>query len=100
MKHELVYELKTTVIDALLARSPPEFAAYRAHVAGLAYGEEPDYALLRGLFRDRMAREGWAYDWVYDWMDARKLPKGTLLPEEYNASFEFVEDKEYNPHIM
>ncbi|KAL1948934.1 hypothetical protein VTO73DRAFT_10740 [Trametes versicolor] len=100
MKYELVYELKTTVIDALLARSPPEFAAYRAHVAGLAYGEEPNYALLRGLFRDRMAQEGWAYDWVYDWMDARKLPKGTLLPEEYKASFEFVEDKEYNPHIM
>lgn len=78
----------------------PSPAAYRAHVAGLAYGEEPDYALLRGLFQNRMAHEGWAYNWVYDWMDARRLPKGTLLPEEYKASFGFVEDKEYNPHLM
>ncbi|OJT07576.1 hypothetical protein TRAPUB_1599 [Trametes pubescens] len=89
-----------SVFQTLLARSPPEFAVYHAHVAGLQYGEKPDYALLTGLFRERMRKEGWTFDGGFDWMDATGLAKGTLLPEEYVLSFDFVEEKEWNPHYM
>lgn len=87
-------------LGGLLARSPPEFAAYHAHVTGLAYGEEPDYALLRGLFRERMRAEGWACDWVFDWVNAAGLERGTLLPEEYEPSVRFVEERDWNPRYM
>ncbi|KAL1948927.1 hypothetical protein VTO73DRAFT_10733 [Trametes versicolor] len=90
----------TGSVQTLLARSPPEFAAYHAHVMGLAFGEEPDYALLRGLFRRRMREEGWVYDGRYDWMDPSGLVKGTLIPAEYNVSMDFVEDREWNPNYM
>lgn len=100
-KTALVGDMKTTApFHALLARSAPEFAAYHAHVAGLRYGERPDYALLRGLFRERKRTEGWAFDGNFDWMDAAGLEKGTLLPEEYVLSLDFVEEKEWNPHYM
>lgn len=71
-------------LQALLARSPPEFADYFGHVRGLAFGARPDYALLRGAFKSRMEREGWAYDArAFDWMRGGSLEKGTLVPGEY-----------------
>ncbi|KAI0676289.1 kinase-like protein [Trametes maxima] len=87
-------------LQTLLARSPRGFAAYLAHCKGLAYGETPDYALLRGLFRERMREERWAYDGQYDWVDGAGRRQGTLLPEEYVADMEFVEEKEWNPFYM
>lgn len=90
----------TGSVQTLLARSPPEFAAYHAHVMGLAFGAEPDYVLLRGLFRRRMRDEGWVYNGRYDWMDPSGLVKGTLIPAEYNVSMDFVEDKEWSPRYM
>ncbi|EIW54976.1 uncharacterized protein TRAVEDRAFT_51104 [Trametes versicolor FP-101664 SS1] len=87
-------------LDALLAHSPSEFADYHAHVVGLAYGQEPDYALLRGLVRDRMVREGWLRSWVYDWMNPSMLPKATLLYEASTVILDYVEDNEYDAHLM
>lgn len=100
-KTALVGDMKTTApFHTLLARSPPEFTTYHNHVVGLTYGEKPDYALLAGLFRERMRKEGWAFDGNFDWMDAAGLEKGTLLPEEYVLSMDLVEEKEWNPHYM
>ncbi|EIW54969.1 uncharacterized protein TRAVEDRAFT_131150, partial [Trametes versicolor FP-101664 SS1] len=102
-KTALARDMKITApFHALLARSAPEFAAYHAHVAGLQYGAQPDYALLpvRGLFRERMRTKGWAFDGNFDWMDAAGLEKGTLLPEEYVLSLDLGEEKEWNPHYM
>ncbi|KAI0631307.1 kinase-like protein [Trametes polyzona] len=88
------------ILQQLLARSPAEFAAYHAHVTSLAYGQEPDYALLSSLFRQRMREEGWSYDAPCDWVDSSGLEQGTLLPDEYVASMRFVDDKILNPHFM
>ncbi|KAI0631311.1 kinase-like domain-containing protein [Trametes polyzona] len=104
-KLDYILEMKedpspTGVLPQLLARSPPEFAAYHAHVTSLAYGQEPDYALLSRLFRQRMRKEGWSYDSPYDWVDSSGLEQGTLLHEEYVASMSFVEDKDFNPHFI
>ncbi|KAI0323693.1 kinase-like protein [Cubamyces sp. BRFM 1775] len=86
---------------AFLAQSPPEFTAYHAHCTGLAFGQKPDYALLRGLFGERMRKEGWdAADSQFDWVDGSALEKGTLLPEEYVIDMKFVEEKEWNPSYM
>ncbi|KAI0631325.1 kinase-like protein [Trametes polyzona] len=104
-KAGLILEMKedmspSGVLPQLLARSPPEFAAYHAHLASLEYDQEPDYTLLGRLFRRRMRKEGWAPDGPYDWEDPSRLEQGTLLPEEYVLSLRFVEEKEWNPHVM
>ncbi|KAI0659742.1 kinase-like protein [Cubamyces menziesii] len=83
-----------------LAQSPPEFTAYHAHCASLAFGQKPDYALLRGLFRERMRKEGWGADSPFDWANGSALEKGTLLPEEYVIDVKFVEEREWNPDYM
>ncbi|KAI0323549.1 kinase-like protein [Cubamyces sp. BRFM 1775] len=90
----------TSPFGSLLAQSPPEFAAYHAHCTNLEYGQRPNYALLQGLFRERMRKEGWEYDTRFDWMDGGALEKGTLLPEEYVVDIAFVEEQEWNPNYM
>ncbi|KAI0719776.1 kinase-like protein [Cerioporus squamosus] len=74
-----------------LSQSLPEFRAYHAHCASLSYGQAPDYAHLKDLFRRRMATEGWQYDWKFDWEDGSALERGTLVPEEYVFDLRFVQ---------
>lgn len=111
------------VMADILSRSPQEFAAFRAHCASLPFGTTPDYALLRGLFRARMRREGWGWGWGglgdgpqgsqpegvgegnggevdFDWVDSKALPRGTLLPEEYFVHMDFVEEPYWDPNTM
>ena len=74
-----------------LAQSVPEFRAYYAHCASLSFGQAPDYALLKDLFRRRMETEGWRHDWMFDWEDSAALEKGTLVPDEYVFDLRFVQ---------
>lgn len=68
----------------LLSRSPEEFSAYFDHCRGLAFDARPDYTLLKSIFRERMAKEGWTYDpMAYDWMGKTSLEYGTVEPGEY-----------------
>ncbi|KAJ8502280.1 hypothetical protein ONZ51_g37 [Trametes cubensis] len=90
----------TSPFGSLLARSPPEFAAYQAHCTNLTFGQKPDYSLLRGLFRERMRKEGWGNNSPFDWINGSVLEKGTLLPEEYVVDIKFVEEQEWNPNYM
>ncbi len=74
-----------------LSQSLPEFRAYHAHCASLSYGQAPDYALLKDLFRKRMTTESWQYDWRFDWEDGTALERGTLVPEDYVFNLRFVQ---------
>ncbi|KAL5488278.1 hypothetical protein ACEPAI_6386 [Sanghuangporus weigelae] len=38
------------------------------HVKSLDYTDEPDYAYLKGLFKDRFEKEGFELDYDYDWL--------------------------------
>ncbi|KAI0355891.1 casein kinase [Trametes cingulata] len=88
------------VLRDLISRSPREFAEYHVHCSALVFGQEPDYDLLRSLFRKRLKAEGWECDWRFDWMDGASLEQGTLIPEEYVADMRFVAEKEWNPITM
>ncbi len=72
----------------LLSTTPPEFTAYFDHCLALAFEAKPDYSFLKKIFRERMEREGWDYDWKFDWIDGRLLEKGTLIHEEYALTLE------------
>ncbi|KAI0326096.1 kinase-like protein [Cubamyces sp. BRFM 1775] len=98
------------IMGEVLSRSPPEFAAFHTHCISLPYGATPDYALLRNLFRERIALEGWCpqapqdNDGInsgkFDWLDPSALPGGTLLPEEYYVHTSFLEEPQWNPATM
>lgn len=47
-----------------------------------------------------MVREGWLRSWVYDWMNPSMLPKATLLYEAFTVILDYVEDNEYDAHLM
>ena len=75
----------------------PELRAYHAHCSSLAFGQAPDYKLLRELFRQRMRAEGWTYDWNFDWIDPSELGQGTLVYNEYVYDLRFVKRLALNP---
>lgn len=79
---------------------PVRVRRLRCTRGSLTYGQEPDYALLRGLVRNRMVREGWPRSWVYDWMNPSMLPKAILLYEASTVILDYVEENEYNAHLM
>ncbi|KAI0763491.1 kinase-like domain-containing protein [Trametes elegans] len=87
-----VSEIKAgTVFLEFLAKLPPEFSEYHAHVTGLPFGQQPNYELLRNLFRRRMREEGWEPDSEFDWAHS-DLERGTLIPDEYVIDKKYVSD--------
>ena len=76
----------------LLTQSQPEFTAYFDHCRNLAFEEEPDYALLRWIFEEKMKVEGWDANPKYDWEDPESLEKGMLLPAEYKLDPRFAKN--------
>jgi hypothetical protein len=67
-KEELILERKeSTSTQELCDGLPKEFQMYFKHVRSLRFVETPDYAYLRGLFRNQFSRKGYEYDHVFDW---------------------------------
>ena len=61
---------------------PQEFATYMKYCRDLKFDEDPDYAYLRKLFKDLMAKEGYKYDNKYDWTMLEKYSTNSPDGEE------------------
>ncbi|CDF37725.1 casein kinase I [Chondrus crispus] len=67
-KYQKISDRKvSTSINELCKNYPPEFATYLRYCRSLRFDDRPDYAYLRGLFRDLYLREGYADDSIFDW---------------------------------
>lgn len=67
-KYQKISDRKvSTPINELCRNYPPEFATYLRYCRSLRFDDRPDYAYLRGLFRDLYIREGFADDSIFDW---------------------------------
>lgn len=67
-KYQKISDRKvSTPINELCKNHPPEFATYLRYCRSLRFDDRPDYAYLRGLFRDLYLREGFADDCIFDW---------------------------------
>ena len=67
-KYQKISDRKvSTPINDLCKNYPPEFATYLRYCRSLRFDDRPDYAYLRGLFRDLYLREGYADDCIFDW---------------------------------
>jgi casein kinase 1 len=67
-----------TPIGELCRDLPEEFAKYLQIVRNLEFTEPPRYCELRALFRNRLVREGFVYDYKYDW--ATEAPRAKVPP--------------------
>jgi hypothetical protein len=72
-KEDLIKEKKVELSGKQLCQGvlPDEFATYIDYTRSLGFGDKPDYAYLRGLFRRLFVREGFEYDNVFDWTEKR-----------------------------
>jgi serine/threonine protein kinase len=67
-KYQKISDRKvSTSINELCKNFPTEFATYLRYCRSLKFDDRPDYAYLRGLFRDLYLREGFLDDRVFDW---------------------------------
>lgn len=67
-KYDKICQKKmATSIESLCKSHPTEFASYFQHCKSLGFDDRPNYAYLKGLFRDLFVREGFQYDYVFDW---------------------------------
>jgi serine/threonine protein kinase len=72
---EPIRQLKEALTPAALcADLPPEFAQYMEAVKNLQYGEVPNYAGFRELFRDLFLRLGYQFDGHYEWSAVSARP--------------------------
>ncbi|PAA58113.1 hypothetical protein BOX15_Mlig011973g1, partial [Macrostomum lignano] len=67
---------RATPIEVLCEGFPEELASYLRYVRGLDFYQDPDYAFLRSLFTELMAKNGWSCDWDFDWL-SRQEQTGT-----------------------
>lgn len=77
-KYERIMEKKlATPLDTLCKGFPQEFVTYLTYCRNLRFEDKPDYAYLKGLFKDLFVRSGYEYDYVYDWnlLSGDKLKK-------------------------
>jgi serine/threonine protein kinase len=67
-KHAKIGEIKeNTTAEALCIGLPQEIFTYMAYCKGLNYADCPDYAYLKSLFRELLARERLECDLELDW---------------------------------
>lgn len=77
--YELITKTKiNTSVESLCKGYPPEFATYMNYCKGLGFEDKPDYAYLRGLFKEVFSREGFQLDYAFDWtgLNGGKTPTG------------------------
>ena len=70
-RDQRVREKKRTWTPERLCEGLPgaeELVKMLHHIKSLGYTNEPDYAYLKGLFKDRFEKEGFELDYDYDWL--------------------------------
>jgi len=85
-KFEKIFFLKKQLgLEFLCKDLPPEFLKYMEITYSLGYGEDPNYELLRNLFKNVYEKQGFSYDNIYDW----NIP---LKPIENEQSIEKLDN--------
>lgn len=66
--HKIMEKKMSTPVEVLCKGYPPEFATYLNYCRQLRFEDRPDYAYLRGLFKELYIKEGFdQQDHSFDW---------------------------------
>lgn len=75
-KYDKIKEKKIlTKLDELCKGLPEEFSQYCGYCRKLKFIEKPDYAYLKGLFKNLFTANGFDYNFVYDWSKKFEKPE-------------------------
>eukprot|EP01063_Lacrimia_lanifica_P037440 TRINITY_DN7687_c0_g1_i1.p1 TRINITY_DN7687_c0_g1~~TRINITY_DN7687_c0_g1_i1.p1 ORF type:complete len:338 (+),score=78.54 TRINITY_DN7687_c0_g1_i1:95-1108(+) len=87
-KYERIAEKKMqTSIASLCSGFAPQYANYFNYVRSLRFDDKPNYAVLRGKFRDLLEQNGYENDYLYDW-NIKRIQEvvGTTIKSEMALS--------------
>ncbi|KFA81649.1 hypothetical protein S40288_09179 [Stachybotrys chartarum IBT 40288] len=78
---DLIRKRKMAIsVEALCEGLPGAFVTYINYTRSLLFGEKPDYAYLRRLFRRAFISKGFKHDFVFDWTEKRFHEVAGLSP--------------------
>ncbi|GJJ06872.1 hypothetical protein Clacol_001068 [Clathrus columnatus] len=71
-------------------KTPKFFNTFFEHSQSLAFEEQPDYNMLRNLFRTEFEERGWGkeYDWEFDWWKKSGVDEEIAQPLAFVPYFE------------
>lgn len=102
-KYQKISDRKvSTPINDLCKNYPPEFATYLRYCRSLRFDDRPDYAYLRGLFRDLYLREGFADDNIFDWTLMKNQDAGaaSTTPMPPTSPSPAAQPHGFSPQVM
>jgi serine/threonine protein kinase len=67
-RYNRIMEIKRDIkSDELCKDCPNEFQQYIDYIRKLKYEEDPDYEMLKNLFKSALKKNGFEFDYFYDW---------------------------------
>ena len=64
---KIMEKKRDTTPEDLCKGLPKEFQTYVEYTRNLGYEDDPDYEMLKNLFKSIMERENYEMDYIYDW---------------------------------
>ncbi|OMJ85728.1 hypothetical protein SteCoe_12924 [Stentor coeruleus] len=64
---KILEKKKNAIMDNSYKDLPQEFTMFFSYCRNLKFEEKPDYAYLKTLLKDALAKEGFNYDFIFDW---------------------------------
>ena len=101
-RNNKIMEIKKNISsDELCKECPEEFKKYIEYVRKLEYEEDPDYEMLKNLFKFLLEKNNFPFDYYYDW-DIKQIEPNYFYSKNYKETnnnkgdeflFENKEDK-------
>ena len=67
-RYNKIMEMKRDITSEELCKDcPEEFKKYIDYVRKLEYEQDPDYDMLKNIFKDLLKQNGFEFDYFYDW---------------------------------
>ena len=81
LKEKIEYaKFKQSISSAKLCEDLPiQMKEYIDYCKNLKYEDEPDYAMLKNLFRDMITQDNEVFDYVYDWSDKKNNDNNNFI---------------------
>ena len=82
-KYDRIREKKiATTIEALCEGQPEEFVSFFKYCRALKFDEDPNYDLIKKLFKDLFIKKAFQLDYQYDWtLPPKMLKQGLPVPQ-------------------
>ena len=93
-RYNKIMEMKRDITSEELCKDcPEEFKKYIDYVRKLEYEQDPDYDMLKNIFKDLLKQNGFEFDYFYDW----NVNETIIDYHNYSNNNNKEEEKNQNP---